>query len=146
LAPNASQLRGRFINRDGTFNLPERGYFLFEQVQHLSSFADPAPLEIRRAVIVLFYLSFNLLYTMIYLLIGIDQLQGSSPPLPGGNSRKLIFSARETFTTVGYGRVNPVGDGANFVASIEAMTGFLSLPSLQVLCLEGCPAPGLPRL
>jgi len=27
---------------------------------------------------------------------------------------------------VGYGRVNPVGDGANFVASIESMMGFLS--------------------
>jgi inward rectifier potassium channel len=27
---------------------------------------------------------------------------------------------------VGYGRVNPVGDGANFVAAIESMSGFLS--------------------
>lgn len=27
---------------------------------------------------------------------------------------------------MGYGRVNPVGDAANFVASIESMTGFLS--------------------
>ncbi len=27
---------------------------------------------------------------------------------------------------MGYGRVNPLGDFVNFVASIEAMTGFLS--------------------
>ncbi|HEX5169169.1 MAG TPA: ion channel [Cyclobacteriaceae bacterium] len=38
----------------------------------------------------------------------------------------MYFFSTETFTTVGYGRVNPVGDGANFVASIEAMCGFIS--------------------
>ena len=40
--------------------------------------------------------------------------------------KELYFFSTETFTTVGYGRVNPVGDAANFVASIEAMSGFLS--------------------
>src|SRR5881392_1401986 len=40
--------------------------------------------------------------------------------------KELYFFSTETFTTVGYGRVNPVGDGANVVASIEAMNGFLS--------------------
>jgi inward rectifier potassium channel len=42
--------------------------------------------------------------------------------LPGGSQYKeLYFFSTETFTTVGYGRVNPVGDGVNMVAAIEAI-------------------------
>jgi inward rectifier potassium channel len=41
--------------------------------------------------------------------------------------KELYFFSTETFTTVGYGRVNPIGDGANFVASLESLNGFLSL-------------------
>ena len=40
--------------------------------------------------------------------------------------KEIYFFSTETFTTVGYGRVNPIGDGANFIASIEAMCGFIS--------------------
>ena len=40
--------------------------------------------------------------------------------------KELFFFSTETFTTVGYGRVNPVGDGVNIVAAIESMNGFLS--------------------
>src|SRR5438309_6635365 len=38
----------------------------------------------------------------------------------------MILFSTETFTTVGYGRVNPVVDTANSVAAIESMLGFLS--------------------
>jgi inward rectifier potassium channel len=38
----------------------------------------------------------------------------------------MYFFSTETYTTVGYGRVNPVGDKANSVAAVESMLGFLS--------------------
>ena len=38
----------------------------------------------------------------------------------------MFFFSTETYTTVGYGRVNPTGDTANSVAAIESMLGFLS--------------------
>ncbi len=40
--------------------------------------------------------------------------------------KEMFFFSTETFTTVGYGRVNPMGDAANSVAAIESMLGFLS--------------------
>lgn len=122
---SASNVGGRFINRDGTFNLRKEGvsfinrYSIYHHMLTLPRWKFAT-------VIILFYLFINLLYTAIYLLVGIDQLQGVIATTPWGKFKEAYFFSTETFTTVGYGRVNPVGDGANFVASIEAMTGFLS--------------------
>lgn len=122
---NASNVGGRFINRDGSFNTRKEGvpflkrYSIFHSMLTLSRWKFAA-------LIVVFYFLINLLYTGIYLLVGVDQLQGVLATSDWGKFKEAYFFSTETFTTVGYGRVNPVGDGANFVASIEAMTGFLS--------------------
>jgi inward rectifier potassium channel len=122
---NASNYGGRFINRDGTFNLRKEGISF---VNRFSIYHKMLTLPRWKFAlfILLFYLIINLIYTSIYLLIGIDQLQGVIATTHWGKFKEAYFFSTETFTTVGYGRVNPVGDGANFVASIEAMTGFLS--------------------
>jgi inward rectifier potassium channel len=39
--------------------------------------------------------------------------------------KEVFYFSTQTFTTVGYGRINPLGDGADLVASIEAMSGWL---------------------
>lgn len=122
---NASNYGGRFINRDGTFNLRKEGMpFLnrYSIYHHM--------LTMRRwkfiSLILLFYVTINFIYAMIYLTIGIDQLTGVLAQTNWGKFKEAFFFSTETFTTVGYGRVNPIGDGANLVAAIESMTGFLS--------------------
>ena len=122
---NASSYGGRFINRDGTFNIRKDGlpfinrYSIFHHMLTLPRWKFAF-------IIVLFYFIINLLFAGIYLLIGIDQFQGVIGATSWAKFKEAYFFSTETFTTVGYGRVNPVGDGANFVASIEAMMGFLS--------------------
>jgi inward rectifier potassium channel len=122
---NASNYGGRFINRDGTFNLRKEGFpFLKRYSIYHSMLTLPRWKFI--GLLVLFYLVINLAYTIIYLIVGLDQLQGVIATTGWGKFKEAYFFSTETFTTVGYGRVNPIGDGANFVASIEAMSGFLS--------------------
>ncbi len=122
---NASSYGGRFINRDGSFNLRKEGMpFLTRFSIYHSMLTLPRWKFI--ALIVLFYLGINLVYTGIYLLVGFDQFQGMLAKTTWDKVKEIYFFSTETFTTVGYGRVNPIGDGANFVASIEAMSGFLS--------------------
>jgi inward rectifier potassium channel len=122
---NASNYGGRFINRDGTFNMRKEGMpFLSRYSIYHSMLTLPRWKFV--CLILLFYFSINLLFSILYLLVGIDQLQGVIAATPWGKFKEAYFFSTETFTTVGYGRVNPVGDGANFVASIEAMMGFLS--------------------
>src|SRR5258705_13052069 len=122
---NASDYGGRFINRDGTFNLRKEGMPFWERFSIYHSMLN-LPRWKFIALIISFFLVINLLYTIIYLLIGTEEFTGLIATTNWEKVKEIYFFSTETFTTVGYGRVNPIGDGANFVASIEAMSGFLS--------------------
>jgi inward rectifier potassium channel len=122
---NASNYGGRFINRDGTFNLRREGVTLLDRYSVYHNMLT-LPRWKFFGMIFLFYIIINLIFTTIYLMIGINQLTGVIATSPWGKLKEAFFFSTETFTTVGYGRVNPVGDGANIVAAIESVSGFLS--------------------
>jgi inward rectifier potassium channel len=122
---NADSYGGRFINKDGTFNLRKEGMSYFKRY---SIFYDmlTVPLWRLTLIILAFFMTINLVFAIIYLLIGLQQLQGVIATTPWGKFKEAFFFSTETFTTVGYGRVNPIGGAANLVAALEAMCGFLS--------------------
>lgn len=122
---NTNTVGGRFINKDGTFNLRKEGMPFWETFSIYHTMLN-LPRWKFAAVIVLFYLGINLVFTLIYVIIGADQFSGMLATTAFQKIKEIYFFSTETFTTVGYGRVNPIGDGANFVASMEAMLGFLS--------------------
>jgi len=122
---NAANYGGRFINRDGTFNLRKEGIPFLRRFSIYHSMLSMPRWKFIGLILVV-YLSVNLLYAFVYLIVGIDELQGVVATGNWGKFKEAFFFSTETFTTVGYGRVNPVGDGANVVAAIEAMSGFLS--------------------
>lgn len=122
---NADNYGGRFINKDGSFNLKKEG---MTYIKRYSIFHDMLTVPRWRFALILFgfFVLINLLFATIYLLIGTGELQGVIATTPWAKFKEAFFFSTETFTTVGYGRVNPVGDGANLVAALEAMCGFLS--------------------
>ena len=122
---NASDYGGRFINRDGSFNLRKEGMPFWERFSIYHRMLN-LPRWKFITLIICFFLAINIAYTIIYLLIGTDGFTGMLATTNWQKVKEVYFFSTETFTTVGYGRVNPVGDGVNFVASIEAMSGFLS--------------------
>ena len=116
---------GRFINRNGTFNLRKVGWPIWRRYSiyyRMISF----PLWKFIGIIFLFFIGINILYTLIYLWIGPGEFTGMISRDGWKMYKELYFFSTETFTTVGYGRVNPVGDAANLVASFESMSGLLS--------------------
>src|SRR5258705_4878383 len=121
---NASDYGGRFINRDGTFNLRKEGMPFWERFSIYHSMLN-LPRWKFIALIISFFLVINLLYTIIYLLIGTEEFTGLIATTNWEKVKEVYFVSTETFTTVGYGRVNPIGDGANLVAAIESMSGLL---------------------
>ena len=122
---NTNTVGGRFINKDGTFNMRKEGLPFWEGFSVYHS-ALNLPRWKFALMIVIFYLTMNLLFTFIYLLVGFGEFSGTIGHTSWDEFKEIYFFSTETFTTVGYGRVNPVGTGANFVASIEALMGFLS--------------------
>lgn len=117
---------GRFINRDGSFNLRKEGIPVWERVSIYHTLLNLPPWKFFFAIILIF-VSINLAYTLIYLALGAHEFQGILGTSKWQVFKEIYFFSTETFTTVGYGRVNPVGDGANLIASIEALNGFLYL-------------------
>lgn len=124
---NTSQiLGGRFINKDGSYNLVKEGMPFWKRI---SIFHDMLTLPQWKfiSIIVLFYFVINLVFAAVYYLLGPSQMSG----LPAGDQwkifKELFYFSTQTFTTVGYGHIYPVGDGASLVSGLEALTGFLSL-------------------
>lgn len=122
---NASSYGGRFINKDGSFNIRKEGMSFWKRASVYQNMLTIPVLSFVLILVALF-LAINLFYTLIYFSIGSAEFTGMLATSKWKMFEELFFFSTETFTTVGYGRVNPIGTAANFVAAIEAMSGFLS--------------------
>lgn len=125
LGTNSSLAQGRFFTKNGTANVEVRGLHFWQQLNLYH-----ALLSMKRwkflFVIILFFVVINLVFAFIYLLIGIEHLNGLIAKTNGEKFGEAFFFSAQTFTTVGYGRVNPTGFLTSFVASMEALTGLMS--------------------
>ena len=122
---NRDSYGGRFINRDGTFNIRREGHGFWQRFSVFHSMLN-LPLWKFIVVLVSFFIGVNVLFTSIYVWLGPEQFTGMIATTRWQQIKEIYFFSTETFTTVGYGRVNPIGDGANLLASFEAMLGFIS--------------------
>jgi inward rectifier potassium channel len=115
----------RNMNKDGSFNVERLGeprfrpYEIFHQLITMSwtKFI---------LLILVFYFAVNLAFALIYYYVGTDHLAGVG--LKISELRKFgesFFFSSQTLTTLGYGRVAPVGMEASGVAAIESMIGLL---------------------
>lgn len=120
----ANRLGGRFVNKDGSFNLRKDGLPLWKRLSIYSYLMDISRLSFL-GIILLFYIVANLGFTALYLAAGHDQLQGFVSTTEWGKIKEIFFFSTETFTTVGYGRINPVGWFAHVIAAIETLSGWL---------------------
>ena len=120
----ASSIGGRFINRDGSFNLRKTGWPFWKRMSLYSYLLELSWLQFL-LVIIVFYFLVNILFSVFYFLVGIDQLQGFLTTTQWGKVKETFFFSTQTFTTVGYGRLHPGGDGVDVIASIETMAGWL---------------------
>jgi len=118
------QFGGRFMNKDGSFNLKKTGASFFKRASFYSYLLEISWVKFI-VLIILFYLVVNVLFALGYFIIGEEELQGLLSRDHWSRMRELFYFSTQTFTTVGYGRINPVGDSADLLASIQAMSGWL---------------------
>ncbi|HUX85303.1 MAG TPA: ion channel [Chitinophagaceae bacterium] len=124
---SATTQGGRFINRDGTFNIRRTGIPFFERFSLYTSMLTMSTWKFL-GVVFLFYIGVNLGFALIYWLNGVSHLIGV--PSSGSQIHDFIeafFFSSQTFTTVGYGRISPGGMLTNTIASMESLIGVLSL-------------------
>lgn len=122
---NASNYGGRFINKDGSANVKKIGLPVFERISWYHTMLNISGIKFM-LIIFVFYLLVNFVFASLYYLIGVEHLNGIEPSSFVQNFGQAFFFSAQTFTTVGYGHISPVGFWASFVASIEALFGLLT--------------------
>lgn len=112
----------KFINDDGSSNVVhvnrKRGFH--DLYSHLINI----PWWQFFLFVLLAYTLINILFAIIYNLIGIEQITPSTGNLWRDLLNGFFFSA-QTITTVGYGGIAPQGLTANIIASFQAMIGLM---------------------
>lgn len=112
----------RLINKDGSFNIIRKGRKTWTPYQLLLGMSSTRFTLFSLA----FFILINAVFASLFILIGVEQLNG----VPKGNFISdflyAFFFSVQTFTTVGYGGINPVGISANFVASLCASVGLVA--------------------
>lgn len=134
----------RVINKDGSLNITRRGVIF--NYQHLFHWLIEMSWLRFFGLILLLYFVTNSLFAGVYLLAGMEHVQGFREGTPVENFFQAFFFSAQTFTTVGYGALAPTGMLTSFIASVESMAGLLgfaiatgilygrfSRPSAQIL-------------
>ncbi|HXA02108.1 MAG TPA: ion channel [Cytophagaceae bacterium] len=116
---------GRFINKDGSFNIRQQGLPFFRSFSFYHYLITISWFKFC-VYILISYLLINVFFASLYLFTGIEKLDGTGGETAFQNFQDAFFFSTQTFTTVGYGRINPIGFSSNIIASLESLTGLLS--------------------
>jgi inward rectifier potassium channel len=73
-----------------------------------------------------FYGVMNIFFATAYYLIGSNSLSGLQNMPPASRYLYSFFFSVQSFTTVGYGDIHPIGITCNFIAAIEAFLGLMT--------------------
>ncbi|MBI1344456.1 MAG: Inward rectifier potassium channel Irk [Terrimonas sp.] len=115
----------RFYRKDGTANVVKKGLTVFERYSWYHTMLS-LPRWKFWLMLLLVYILINLFFAGVYLLIGVKHLDGMNARSFSDQFAEAFFFSTQTFTTVGYGRINPVGHWAGVISSLEAFVGLLS--------------------
>lgn len=116
----------RIINKDGSFNIVRKGLRFFETFSVYQWLITMSWLKFS-ALIFGSYLLINTFFAFLYFIGGESNFEGIESSNEFHRFLNEFFFSTQTFTTVGYGRINPVGIYANIISSIESLIGLLSL-------------------
>lgn len=122
---NASNYGGLFISKNGDANVKKVGIGFFERVSWYYTMIKISSWKFL-VIILLFYFVVNSIFATLYYSIGVEHLSGIVANNELEKFAQAFFFSIQTFTTVGYGHINPTGFWASFISSIEALIGLLT--------------------
>lgn len=120
----AAGIGQRLMNADGSANVKRLGEPAF---QAINTYHWLLTMSWRKFnfIVLCFYILFNILFACIYYVLPHGSLGGMIYDTPIEKFMEYFFFSAQTLSTVGYGRLNPVGIEMSTVAAIESMLGLL---------------------
>ena len=118
--------RRRLLNRDGSFNVALEG---LDPLSSLSLYHWLLRISWPQflAFIAVTYISINSLFAVAFLLCGPDALQSSAGYFSNQPFFRAFFFSVDTFATIGYGNIVPVGVVPNVLVTIEALLNIVGV-------------------
>jgi inward rectifier potassium channel len=122
----------RLIERDGSFTARRDG---FSKLSYLNGYHALLTMTWPKflGIVMLAYVAINGLFASFYLLCGDAALAGLGLESMGGRFLRAFFFSVDTFATIGYGNVYPVGAAANWLVAVEAIVSILGVALLTGL-------------
>ena len=119
------QSRQRLLNADGSFNVQRSGLSLFTSLNLYHSLISMSWRVFLSLILLLYFLS-NILFGTIYAFVGTEGLvDTSAEPFANMFVRGFFFSV-QTFATIGYGTIHPVGVIPNLLVTVESYYSLLA--------------------
>lgn len=123
---NATSNGKRFLNKDGNARVKRLGLSFFESKSWYHTLLD-LPSWKFLGLLLLFYMGINFVFACLYFAIGIEHLNGIATTQSRWEQfGQAYFFSAQTFTTVGYGHISPVGFLTSSLSAAEALIGLLS--------------------
>lgn len=113
----------RLINKDGSFNVIKKGKI--EGIKDIYNYLLHLNWTKFFGIILSYFILTNLIFACGYWLLGENSLSHPNTTSTPFFLHCFYFST-QTFTTVGYGHIHPIGNISNLLASFESLFGLLS--------------------
>lgn len=116
----------RLLNRDGSFNVVREG---LHPVSALSLYHWSLTISWPTflGAITALYVGLNALFAVAFLLCGPAALYSTTPVADGPVFLRAFFFSVESFATIGYGHIVPVGVAANLLVTVEALINIVGV-------------------
>ncbi len=121
----SSLSRHRLLNKDGSFNVRRHGLGVWRSQSYYHQSLSISWPRFLLAIVALYFIV-NVVFALLFILCGPDALIGADAQQMGGSLWRAFFFSVETFATIGYGEISPVGLPAHFVMVVEALVALMS--------------------
>jgi inward rectifier potassium channel len=114
----------RLVDKDGNSNIQKVGFPFWRPYEVFQKLISMSWSKFLGLVLLTFTIA-NLLFAELYVWVGLKNLQGALTHSYWQGYWEAFFFSTQTMSTVGYGRISPVGPWASGLSAIESLIGLL---------------------
>lgn len=119
-----SKQKTRLINKDGSFNVDRIEISKWSSISIYHALVAMSWKKFN-SIVFIYFILINLIFATLYYFTGIEGLKGVEATTEFDKFLEAFYFSTQTFSTVGFGRISPVGNLTSSIAAIESLVGLL---------------------
>lgn len=113
----------RFFDKDGNYNIERKGSL--NGIRDIYKYFISINWFIFILIVAIYFVAINLIFSTIYLSIGLDGIQGIDTKI--SDFWNAFFFSVQTFTTIGYGALHPVSFDVHILVVVQSFISIISI-------------------